>query len=462
MAFILPLLQNMLKKEDITNGSAGQALIKAAGSVYDVSNNSISQKSELSTTPEKKVFEGKTSRDIEAKYSDYNKPITILDIEMLRSIGRKSINNFTEDDTKKAQKWAYKFYQELGTKSPFFRAWFGDWRAYDQEQVKIVSVPTIDISQVVLAKGDYYIEDTGWNVYAGKTLNDDTRHHSGGNRINVKALNSIDAILSNSVLLDTIVSERNTKKKSENTAFLHKLYTLIKYGEQLYIAKSTVEEYYNETISDISRRAYNLSAIKIEPVGGQLGMNSSSSRPDTSSMISISDLYGFVKQFDKDFSTAHEVNEHLLNKDGTPKVFYHGTNTDFSIFDLSKSGKNFGVVSEGMFFFTNKKNAYPNSASDYAKYAVENKGGKEKIFEVYLNIQNPMIVDSSRSYDPISHYDKNAEKIYQRYFDGDYDGIKILLFLLSFYKVRSLLRMIRFAGIVVFARDQSSSFICSE
>ncbi len=42
------------------------------------------------------------------------------------SIGRKSINDFTQEDIEKSQKWAYKFYQQLGTKSPFFRRWFGD------------------------------------------------------------------------------------------------------------------------------------------------------------------------------------------------------------------------------------------------------------------------------------------------------------------------------------------------
>ena len=55
--------------------------------------------------------------------------------------------------------------------------------------------------------------------------------------------------------------------------------------------------------------AYNLKAIKIEPAGGQLGIESSSSRPGTGSIdtvnseentlpiISIADLYALVKQY---------------------------------------------------------------------------------------------------------------------------------------------------------------------
>lgn len=311
------------------------------------------------------------------RYENFDKPIALQDIAVLRSIGSKSINDFTSDDTEKAQKWAYKFYQELGVKSPFFRAWFGDWRAKDKGQIKIVSVPTIDISQVSLVNGNYVVKDTGWNVYAGKTLNDDTRHHSGGNRINVKALNAIEAILDNAVLLDTIVSAKDTKKKSDNTAFLHKLYTIIQYNGRKYIAKTTVEEYYNETINDISRRAYNLKAIKIEPVGGQLGENSSSSIPDTSSMISISDLYEIVKSFDKDFSPALEVNEKMLSEDGTPKIFYHGTKAAFTAFDRKKA-KSSGLYGRG-FYFTDSK-------SHSAAYG--------DTMAVYLNIRKPLSPDS--------------------------------------------------------------------
>ena len=306
--------------------------------------------------------------------SDYEKPITPRDVEAVQSIGRKSINAFTSEEIRKTQKWAHKFYRELGTKSPFFRAWFGDWRAHDNSKTNIVSVPTIDISQAVLEKGDYYISDTGWTVYAGKTLNDDTRHHSGGNRINVKSLNVINTILDNAILLDTVVSEPNTNKKSANTAFLHKLYTPITYDGKPYIAVSTVEEYYNETSSGVSRRAYNLKAIKTEPAGGQLGNNSSSSVPVTDSTISISDLYSLVKTYDKDFTAAHDVAPELLNEDGTPKVFYHGTMYDFTEFRSEEISP-----AEGSYFFAENR-------EDAEGYGSERYGGH--VMEVYLSAEN--------------------------------------------------------------------------
>ena len=299
----------------------------------------------------------------EGRYNaEHEKPITSEDIEPLRSIGRKNINNFTSEDIAKTQKWAYKFYRELGTKSPFFRASFGEWRAYDTHTVDVVSVPTIDISQATLEHGNYSIDDTGWNVYAGKTLNDDTRHHSGGNRVNVKSLNAIDYILKNAILLDTIVSEPNTNKKSANTAFLHKLYTLISYDGQLYIAKSTVEEFFNISSNDVARKAYNLKAIKIEPAGGQIGNTSSSSVPVTGSTISISNLYNLVKTNDKDFSAGAAVNPILLNKDGTPKVFYHG----------AKKNGGFTEFRPWQYFTAQKNYAqrYAERGNDNSLYAV--------------------------------------------------------------------------------------------
>ncbi len=183
-------------------------------------------------------------------------------------------------------------------------------------------------------------------------MNDDTRHHTGGNRINVKSLNAIESILKNAILFDTIVSETDTNKKSAYTAFLHKLYTPIIYDGQYYIAKSTVEEYYNESIKDASRKAYNLKTIKIEPAGGQLGITSSSSRPDTDSTISISDLYALVKGYDKDFKS--QPSSKVVNADGTPKVVYHGTNADFWTFSLANRGKNGEKLGVGYYFGDNK------------------------------------------------------------------------------------------------------------
>lgn len=310
------------------------------------------------------------SKDVDTE-ADFK--ITQYDIEQLRSIGSKSIFDFTHEDIQKSEKWAKKFYSELSEKSPFFRAWFGDWRANDTEKINIVSVPTIDIKDATLEYGDYHINDTGWDVYAGRTLKDDTTHHSGGERINVKSLNSIESILQNAVLFDTVVSENNTNKKAKYTAFLHKLYTPITYNNSEYIAVTTVEEYYNESVNDVSRRAYNLKSIKIEPADGRLEKISTSPMSDTGSTISISDLYSLVKSNDKNFKEIPASK--VVNKDGTPKVVYHYTNGDFTVFNTDASGSNQGK--------THGDGIYVSTSPTEFKYAGKNR------MELYADIKNP-------------------------------------------------------------------------
>ena len=67
----------------------------------------------------------------------------------------------------------------------------------------------------------------------------------------------------------------------------------------------------------------NKKAIKIEPTGGQLGNNSSSSRPNIDSIYSISDLFALVKKYDKEFHPK-PVSKHLV-RDGESIQLYHQT-----------------------------------------------------------------------------------------------------------------------------------------
>lgn len=50
----------------------------------------------------------------------------------------------------------------------------------------------------------------------------------------------------------------------------------------------------------------------------------------------VADLYDYVKTYDKEFNPGKDVNPALLNKDGTPMVFYHGTDAEFTAFDPAR------------------------------------------------------------------------------------------------------------------------------
>lgn len=268
-----------------------------------------------------------------AKYSDSD--ITTEEIKAVQSIGRKSINDFTSEDIKKTESFARKYFKEMGVKSPFFRAWFGDWRANDNTPIKTVAVETLDIGSVIMQDGEYHVKDTNWNVYAGRTLRGETSHYAKNEKISVKALSAIEEILNNAILLDTEVSTRTSSKKSPGTAFMHKLYTPITYNGKEYIAKTSIEEYFDEGTTSVKQRAYHLQAIKIETADGRFGNNSSSPRSDTVSINTVSQLFNLVKTSDKNFSPKEASK--VVNEDGTPKVVYHGTGDDFTIFDITKS-----------------------------------------------------------------------------------------------------------------------------
>lgn len=319
--------------------------------------------------------------------------ITTQDIQNLRSIGRKSINDFTSEDIQKSEKWARKFYKELGTKSPFFRAWFGDWRAYDTgklEKIREVSIigtkdvvkTTDEISKLRKEKklpiGNYKNNDSNFIINIGTQVYDDTltyanREYSRDKNfqnylLRVSLLFKIDDIVKNSILLDTEIID---KSKNNYRIFMHTFYNVVEIDNKSYLIKLKVDELlsYNGVI----RRAYNLNKIEMSPVAVSQVYKPADTTSDNSStfatIYNISDLFSFVKQYDKEFNPK-PVNPVMLNDDGTPKVFYHSTNENFTVF---KKGERAGLSGKGIYFSPYQQNIYGRNS-----------------MPVYLKIENPM------------------------------------------------------------------------
>ena len=314
------------------------------------------------------------SEEIEERYADYDKPITVYDVEVLRSIGRKSINSFTSEDIQKAAKWAYKFYKELGTKSPFFRAWFGDWRANDTSPVGVAEIPQYVATNEARKQNRGLVQngDTKWDIRISREGETNTISHSGAERFSEYGLSGIKQLIENAVLLDSEVHEHHSNNaKNDMIAFDHKLYALGKgSGGNIGLYKITVEEAYQDGSHPGNRKFHNLKYIEkvaeasADALAEKFRSGGSTMRSSTTA-YTISDLYSFVKRFDKDFTAAHEVNPALLNEDGTPKVFYHGTADHFTEFLPGKRGANTGAYSAKMaFFFTDSESVASGYASD--------------------------------------------------------------------------------------------------
>ena len=95
-----------------------------------------------------------------------------------------------------------------------------------------------------------------------------------------------------------------------------------------------VEEQEIPSLGD-DKRAYKLVNIeKYQPSAGVSQKLNSSLKVGTG--MNIADLYAIVKTFDKYLVAGKKVNPALRNKDGTPKVFYHGTDAEFTAFDPAR------------------------------------------------------------------------------------------------------------------------------
>ena len=291
------------------------------------SDNSLSTSSEnVKPFSEKNSGKSQIREDAETDLAkDYAAPITAKDVEELRSIGRKSVSQFTSKDLQKAGKWAYKFYQELGTKSPFFRTWFGDWRANDLTKATVVKGTESEYA----GAGKITNKDMNRSVSWGDVLKKETQVHSRKNDT-VKFLGDIGNIVENAVLFDTVVSEASSKTKMPNTAFMHSLYSVYKANGETYLLKLYVEEALPNRGGDPFSRAYELKTIeKIANLPNGV-LSVSEGLTDGKSAISnltVADIFSLVKAYDKDFSAGTAVNPMFLNDNGTPKMFYHGSRT---------------------------------------------------------------------------------------------------------------------------------------
>ena len=214
----------------------------------------------------------------------YKGPINAQDIVMLRSIGRKSINAFTDEEIDKAGKWAYKFWQQLGVKSPFFRRWFGDWRETDTSRVEVANEEGVKRSPGVKNA------DTGWDIILGKVLYDETKYTPSTSFENaVKYLPIAEDIVKKAVLLDTVVTE-NKPNKSAWSTFFHSFYVVsTKFGYPA-LLKLRVEELVNRDSPEDIRRTYTLQSIEEATVSSNQisGLNIETI---TSSSYTVADLH---------------------------------------------------------------------------------------------------------------------------------------------------------------------------
>ena len=153
-------------------------------------------------------------------------------------------------------------------------------------------------------------------------------------------------MLANAILFDSNVVAEPSKRMGENSAFVHIMYCPIISDGIKGFAKLYIVEEYGDT------KKYYLTKIESEYLDSK-GKDFPVSSSKYSDIQNVADLYALVKQYDKDFRSGKEVSPELLNADGTPKVLYHQTENDFTVFDPKHEGAGtrdngtpFGIIFE--------------------------------------------------------------------------------------------------------------------
>ena len=306
----------------------------------------------------------KRGRRLSAR-ADGEDAITMEDVAAIQSIGRKSVNAFSSDEIRTAEPFARRYWRELGVKSPFFRAWFGDWRANDRMPVQLVRVAGADAPK----SGRAINADTGRPISWGDRLRSETWAHGTKNAL--ESIKGIDRIIETAVLLDTIAANQTGKSKLPGTAFMHSLYSLVDDGNGLTLYRLFAEEAVPVGGGDPFTRAYELKEIKKVATApyGVLSVSGGLTNGAPATTYTIADLFAFVKENVPDFQPK-PVHPAMLNADGTPRAVRQGVDATVEVLD----GKT--ALQDGEAVYVKLENPYPaGTAAEVPERAALEAGG---------------------------------------------------------------------------------------
>ena len=109
----------------------------------------------------------------------------------------------------------------------------------------------------------------------------------------------------------------------------------------------------------------------------------------------------------------------VVDDNGKLRVMYHGSNAEFSVFDESRMSSTTKRYMAG-FYFTAEKRV----AEKWSRYRARTQGGSPAVFEVYLNIKNPLYL-TEQEYKRLGYDEKYRETVVNQLFENQNDGILI-------------------------------------
>lgn len=93
----------------------------------------------------------------------------------------------------------------------------------------------------------------------------------------------------------------------------------------------------------------------------------------------------------------------VRDKSGNLLPMYHGSNSDFSVFDLSRSGQSNPMAQVGFWFTPNKQ-----GAKRFAERTWYGDNPEAKVYQTYLNLKNPKVYDKADNIKAVNELEKQA------------------------------------------------------
>ena len=290
--------------------------------------------------------------------------------------------------------------QWLQVRTKAFKKWFGDWEKTARIE-KLKKTKPIEITGEEYKgkyelnrdsaksyikdslRGEYTNKDTGDTILLAKDGAQKVTSHSMGNEAHLKSIAVIPELIEKSIFIDELPNEKNNGKYDSYRYYVSGL----KIGDVDYTVKLAIG------IDEYGNKYYDHSLTEIEKgkLIDEVGALSTTLPSDNQSALS-------EYKDSKLISLLQENSSKVVDENGEPMVVYHGTDTRAS----------FNKFKGAVHFFTENKDIAGDfgvdasmdkvrKGRDFSEYADEKGYLGYKIYETFLSLQNPFIVDADNS-----------------------------------------------------------------
>ena len=290
--------------------------------------------------------------------------------------------------------------QWLQVRTKAFKKWFGDWektaRIEKLKKTKPIEITgeeykgkyelNRDSAKAYIKdslRGEYTNKDTGDTILLAKDGAQKVTSHSMGNEAHLKSIAVIPELIEKSIFIDELPNEKNNGKYDSYRYYVSGL----KIGGVDYTVKLAIgideygNKYYDHSLTEIEKG-------KLIDEVGALSTTLPSSNQSALSEYKDSKL----------ISLLQTNSSKVVDENGEPMVVYHGTDTRAS----------FNKFKGAVHFFTENKDIAGDfgvdasmdkvrKGRDFSEYADEKGYLGYKIYETFLSLQNPFIVDADNS-----------------------------------------------------------------